>query len=194
MVVVGGNGSRQIIRWSQVRGPVTGLVALLSYWKWDLEDPHAWFPPSGSAVEIDFTCRETSSRAWAIMEDWFLSQLCQDAAHHYDSAGVGSGVDFGLSTRALHGVGGSSAFQAAAACFQCGAMLTEQRAFSMGMSAADTCRRCGKAAESTLHCLYQCPDNDMISDEDFTVTDELVEEALASSVEFSCLYLRGLIP
>ena len=55
------------------------------------------------------------------------------------------------------------------------------------------CRRCG-LPDSDLHTFWTCPENDNIADAEVAGTQRLIQRAVDESIEYPCLWLRGILP
>ncbi len=70
----------------------------------------------------------------------------------------------------------------------------EDRIRSIHPSVSPACKRCGEPLCDALHVFWTCPANTYIEDEEVTSTQNLIPSAVEFSVEFPCMWLRGILP
>lgn len=173
--------------------PITGLATILGHLRWALEDPEVWFTPQGSVIHVSLTNKVEAAKTWLGISDWFEQDLWRQAALHYDSAGLQSGVCVHLVKRAKGEFARDPALAGSALMLTTGAMMIQQRRAELGLADAPTCKRCGGAPETPYHCGYECPDTAMIDSADFKATDALIDQAAAASSDDKALFTRALI-
>ena len=83
------------IRWSQVRGPFTGLIALLTYLKWDVSDPEIWFDDRNAMIEVDLCDSKSISKLKGDIQALAIARFWREASTH-GAEGEASGISDGV--------------------------------------------------------------------------------------------------
>ena len=133
--------------------------------------------------------------AAAINRDLFLKELDR-AQHHYNGKGIGAGIHIDATLAVLRNLNNDNyASKCLLETVLSAATWPNERIHDeIDKEYPSLCQRCGQAAESALHCFWQCEANNNICDPAVQDTQALCNKAVEASVDFPCLWLRGLLP
>ena len=183
-------------RLSRCWGPVSTLIIGMGHIKWQLVSPVCWVDPRGGIWALgdgpcfqgDFTALLDAVAADVQLLYWARASLGRHGL------GIASGVCCDSLKRQLNRLQGKGEFRQRAAllAFSCAGVWTADRKKEAGLAEVNTCPRCGQAAETDFHMLYECPSNDLL--EPCAATRQLAVEAKIGAQECPAFWLRGLIP
>jgi len=176
-------------------GPAGATINAVLQAGWRPARPDLWHHVDGLSLHLDgkpFTRFRTIAAAHEALQ----SQAWKRASKNEHGAGLETGIpSFAAARRAtkyLHKHGFHK--QAKALEFVLVGFFRDPEPDEPGHKA--WCKRCGKKARATRrHTVYECPDNENISEEIFRRTNAVLKEATEEHfVLYSVLWFRGIIP
>ncbi|CAK0859205.1 unnamed protein product, partial [Prorocentrum cordatum] len=190
--------------WKDVRGPIAALQATLLQVGWDPQSPLVWSRPLADGTIDDWIFPSFGDEQFgtavlahfddmlgAFMDDC-VAQQWQSAAHHAAGDDLAGGADLTTVSIELNRFAKRLQFDewSADVAVVSGGQWPRERQLAAGYACPLLCPRCKEMPETLAHRIWTCSAN--CGHEDFSKTDFLVPQALASLDAQPALWLRGV--
>ncbi len=121
------------------------------------------------------------------------------ASTHYNGLGIQEGIDFHSTMYVLRTLKDTKyplkyPLKCALETVISAGAWPEDRIHQIHPSVSAQCKRCGGPVDDALHTFWLCPANEHIEDRAVETTQCLIPAAQQLSVEYPCLWLRGILP
>ena len=177
-----------------VCGLMSNIILILHRAKWIPRLYNRWSDGCGTAWVLSGGFSSPDLVANTIIKSYADLDL-ERAQAHYCGKGMGQGVHFPATLGLIR------TFKASNYAEKCllenilsASCWTAERIHSINPDYSPLCNRCGQHDDSPLHCYWTCPANADIQHDDIIKSQHLINGACAGSVDFPCLWLRGILP
>ena len=180
-------------RWARVKGPVAAVVATLYHIRWTPVTPASWLDEAGQLWRIEGKARPSPLAAvLQAIKDSLAHGIWTAAAANEGLRGAEFGIEEQHAFKALRQRNKKDDGDGLLRFAMADALWFEDRRHKAGYRKRPSCRRCGLAAETWRHCLWECQANDGLADEAVYSTNPFKPEA--SLEHESVFWVHGLLP
>ncbi len=175
-----------------IRGLMSNVIFIISSAGWYPVAPTRWLDPENNLYALDENVSPNIVSALLIKA--FIKKALIPASLGYDGKGMEGGVEFNASLAYTRNKAVDYPTKCTLEMIQAACMWPADRVHQIANSTDPICPRCKAAPETSLHCYWTCPCNAKIDVPVVAESQELIAEAVRGSVDFPCMWLRGILP